>query len=186
MFVTDDMIAGMAERFGEPTLQQYRFEVTEQELHRIRSSQKHGRDHDVTLYVQKDDHLIVIAKPFYPPGIFRAPSGGLNPGESFDDGINREVAEEIGCEIELERFLLRTRVDFVYQADSIRWRSFVFMARYLRGDFDYTDHREIREVQVVDWVEFANFGRWMRQTDIGGLHYRAALHDTVTELLARD
>ncbi|MCP4685985.1 MAG: NUDIX domain-containing protein, partial [bacterium] len=118
MFVTDDMIAGMVERFGQPALQQYRFEVTEQELHRIRSSQKHGRDHDVTLYVQKDDHLIVIAKPFYPPGIFRAPSGGLNPRESFDDGINREVAEEIGCEIELERFLLHTQVDFVYNADS--------------------------------------------------------------------
>ena len=185
MFVTDDMIADMVGRFGSPHEREFRFDVTRAELQRIRSSQKHGRDHDVTRYVQKDDRLVVIAKPFYPQGIYRAPSGGLNPGESFDDGINREVAEEIGCEIELERFLLRTSVDFVHETDVINWRSFVFMARYLRGDFDYTDHREIREVKVVDWGDFEDFSRWMRETDIGGLHYRAALHDTVVELLER-
>jgi len=185
VFVTENMIAGMVERFGQPTVKQYRFEVTEEELHRIRSSQKHGRDHDVTMYVQKDDRLVVIAKPFYPQGIYRAPSGGLNPGESFDDGINREVGEELGCDIELERFLLRTSVDFVHDGDTIHWRSFVFMAQYIRGDFNYTDHHEIREVKIVDWSDFDNFGRWMRATDIGGLHYRAALHETVVELLGR-
>lgn len=183
MFVTEDMIAEMAGRYGSPHERKYRFEVTSKEFQRIRSSQKHGRDHDVTLYVRKGDQLVVIAKPFYPPGIYRAPSGGLNPGESFEDGIGREIAEEIGCEIELEKFLLRTEVDFVHSSDNIRWRSFVFTARYVRGDFDYSDHEEIREVKVVDWADFENFGRWMRETDIGGLHYRAALHDTVVELL---
>ncbi|MCP4683809.1 MAG: NUDIX hydrolase [bacterium] len=186
MFVTENMIDGMVERFGQPVLKPYRFEVTEEELLRIRSSQKHGRDHDVTLYVQKDDQLIVIAKPFYPPGVYRAPSGGLNPGESFDHGIHREVGEELGCDIKLEKYILRTAVDFVYGEDTIRWRSFVFTARYVGGDFNYTDHREIREVKIVDWSDFEEFGRWMRQTDIGGLHYRAALHETVVELLGRE
>jgi len=185
MFVTDEMIAGMVERYGSPHEKRYRFEVTPAEFQRIRSSQKHGRNHDVTMYVEKDGRLIVIAKPFYPEGIYRAPSGGLNPGESFDEGIGREVAEEIGCEIELEKFLLRTRVEFVNSGKVIHWRSFVFLARYVRGDFDYTDHREIREVKLVDWEDFEDFGRWMRQTEIGGLHYRAALHETVTDLLDR-
>jgi ADP-ribose pyrophosphatase YjhB (NUDIX family) len=183
VFVTEDMIAEMIERYGSPHEREYRFEVTSREFKRIRSSQKHGRNHDVTLYVEKDGRLIVIAKPFYPQGIYRAPSGGLNPGESFEGGITREVAEEIGCEIKLERFLLRTRVDFNHNGDTIRWRSFVFLARYVRGDFNYSDHDEIREVKLVDWEDFDDFGRWMRQTEIGGLHYRAALHETVVELL---
>lgn len=186
MFVTEEMIQGMVERFGSPHRESYRFEVTPQEFQRIRSSQKNGRNHDVTLYVEKDDKLIVIAKPFYPKGIFRAPSGGLNPGESFDDGIRREMGEELGCEIELEHFVLRTSVEFVNNGDNIHWRSFVFLARYVRGDFNYTDHHEIREVKQVDWEDFKDFSRWMRQTEIGGLHYRAALHDTVLKLLGRN
>ena len=176
----------MIERYGSPHERMYRFEVTPKEFQRIRSSQKHGRNHDVTLYVQKEGRLIVIAKPFYPPGVYRAPSGGLNPGESFEDGISREVAEETGCEIELEKFLLRTRVEFVNDGDVIRWRSFVLMARYVSGDFVWTDREEIREVKVVDWEDFEDFGRWMRRTEIGGLHYRAALHETVVELLNHD
>ncbi len=36
-----------------------------------------GRAHDVTLYIEKDNGYIFIAKPFYPAGLFRAPSGGI-------------------------------------------------------------------------------------------------------------
>ena len=128
----------------------------------------------------------------YPPGLYRAPSGGLHPGESYLDGINRELAEEIGCTVELERFLLRTAVSFVRMNDGaatddgvIEWRSLVFSARYVEGDFRFTDHREIREVRLARLDEFEEFSRIMRATDIGGLHYRAALHDTVKRLLPK-
>jgi ADP-ribose pyrophosphatase YjhB (NUDIX family) len=183
MFVTDDIIDGMVARYGRPHERKFCFDVTATELARIRSSQKHGRNHDVTLYIRKGEQLIVIAKHMYPPNLFRAPSGGLNPGEPFETGIAREVAEETGCEIELGRFLLQTAVDFRHDSDSLFWRSFVFLADYKSGDFKYTDHDEIREVGLVDWSAFESFGKIMRATDIGGLHYRAALHETVVDLL---
>jgi len=186
MFVTDDMIARMAREYGRPHEVSYRFEVTDRELRRIRSSQKQGRNHDVTLYIRKGDQLVVIAKHMYPPDLYRSPSGGLNPGESFEVGIAREVAEETGCRIRLDRFLLQTSVDFVHGDDSLFWRSFVFMADYVDGDLKFTDHHEIRSVRMADWSDFESYGRIMRQTDIGGLHYRAALHETVVELLAAD
>lgn len=193
MFVTEDMIARMAEKFGQPERADYRIEVTSEELKRIRSSQKQGRNHDVTLYIHKDGRIVVIAKPMYPSGMYRAPSGGLNPGESIVEGIDREVAEETGCRIELERFLLHTDVTFVSTdatgdgiANSISWRSLVFQARYLSGDFQFTDHEEIAEVRLATLDEFDDFSRIMRGTAIGGLHYRAMLHDTVKELLSID
>jgi len=185
MFVTYDMIADMARRYGQPHEREFSFEVTENELNRIRSSQKQGRNHDVTLYIRKDDQLVVIAKPMYPPDLYRAPSGGLKPGESFEAGIDREIAEETGCRIELSRFLLRTSVHFRHRTDSLFWRSFVFLARYKSGDFLFTDHAEIREVRLADWSEFDSYGCIMCATDIGGLHYRAALHETVVELMAQ-
>lgn len=177
------MIARMAERYGSPKNREFRFDVPVREVERIRSSQKNGRNHDVTLYIRKGDQLVVIAKHFYPPGLYRAPSGGLHPGEDFESGIAREVSEETGCSIKLDKFLLRTAVTFSNEHDSIFWRSFVFLADYQSGDFQQTDIHEIREVRLADWSEFESFGRIMRAMDIGGLHYRAALHETVAELL---
>lgn len=191
MFVTEDMIDRMAEEFGQPKRVEYRIEVTSEELKRIRSSQKQGRNHDVTLYIHKDGRIVVVAKPMYPSGMYRAPSGGVKPGESIVEGINREMAEETGCRIELERFLLRTDATFVVandsgegSKDSIRWRSLVFQARYVSGDFQFTDHEEISEVRLATLGEFEEFSRIMRETTIGGLHYRAMLHDMVKGLLS--
>ena len=180
------MIARMADQYGRPHSREFCFEATSGELDRIRSSQKYGRNHDVTLYIRKDNQIVVIAKHFYPPGMYRAPSGGLHPGEDFESGIAREVSEETGCSITLDKFLLRTAVTFNNEHDSVFWRSFVFLADYQSGDFQHTDKDEIREVYLAGWSEFESFGRIMRAMDIGGLHYRAALHETVTELLSEN
>ncbi|RKX23182.1 MAG: hypothetical protein DRP35_00080 [Candidatus Zixiibacteriota bacterium] len=183
MFVTDRMIDEMADLYGEPKFTKFETQISEKDYQIIHSSQKNGRNHDVTLYIFKDDKLIVIAKPFYPPGLFRAPSGGLNPGEGFIDGAKREALEETGCEIEFEKFLLQTEVNFHTTNQSIKWRSFVFRAKYISGDFEFTDKREIREVRLVKLEEFEQFSKIMRESDIGGLHYRASLHDVIKGLL---
>lgn len=199
MFVTDELIREMEERFGVPVAKSFRIPSTTTELQRIASSQKSGRNHDVTLYVQMGEKWIVIAKHAYPEGLFRSPSGGLHPGEDFLTGINREVAEELGCRIRVERFLLKTDVEFYLDPpppnaapnesarplNHIHWRTWVFLATYLDGDFNYTDHDEIREVKVVDWEQFAEYGKIMRTTDTAGLHYRAQLHESVAEILGK-
>jgi 8-oxo-dGTP pyrophosphatase MutT (NUDIX family) len=176
------MIDRMARRYGAPCVKTFKIDASSKELRRIRSSQKHGRNHDVTLYVRKEGRIVVIAKHMYPPGLYRAPSGGLAPGEDFHAGIRREMAEEIGCEITLRTFLLRTGVLFRCGSDEVYWRSFVFLADYLRGDFHFTDRDEIRGVHFAAWEDFRDYGRIMRRTDIGGLHYRAALHEKVSQL----
>src|SRR3972149_9222707 len=114
MSVTDDMIRKMEENYGRPRRASFVVDVSGEEFARIRRSQKNGRNHDVTLYIKKKDKLVVIAKPFYPPGLYRAPSGGLKPGEGVIEGLNREMLEEAGCEIRLDRFLLRTSVTFTH------------------------------------------------------------------------
>ena len=186
MFVTPETIKQMEERFGAPRHAEFHIPILTKEFERIKSSQKEGRRHDVTLYIVKDRKIAVIAKPFYPPGMYRAPSGGLNPGEDFVEGARREALEETGCEIELERFLLTTHVDFVElpgRERKIEWNSYVFQARYVSGDFNFTDTHEIREVRLAELSEFEKYSQIMRDMPIGGLHYRAALHDTVKELL---
>ncbi len=191
MYVTDEMISKMENLYGVPARKTFTISTPIKEFDFIRSTQTHGRNHDITVYMVKEDKVAVIAKHFYPSDLYRAPSGGLKPGEDFVTGTGREMTEEIGCRIELERFLLRTAVDFVREgaaeppdeADIIHWRSFVFLARYLSGDFEFTDKREIRGVHLADWGEFDHFCKVMRTTEIGGFQYRAALHETVAALI---
>ncbi len=188
MFVTDEMIREAERRFGVPHHREFELPSTVAELTRIRSTQRDGRNHDVTLYIEADHKLIVIAKYPYPPGLYRAPSGGVHPGESILDGIEREAYEETGCKIEVLKFLLQTSVRFFNpdnSADQVMWRSFVFTAKYQSGDFKYVDHDEISGLKLADWSEFAEFGRIMRKTDSAGLHYRAELHEVVAQLLGK-
>ena len=187
MYVTEEMIAGMADRFGKPERESFRFAVSDKEFDRIKGSQKHGRSHDVTFYIIREGQIVVIAKHFYPPGLYRAPSGGLQPGEPFEDGIKREAMEETGCIITIDKFLLISDVAF-YVEDSgdrqtIDWCSYVFQTQYVEGDYNFTDTKEIREVRTSPLDEFELFSKIMRRSNIGGLHYRAALHDVVKGLL---
>ncbi|HWR82822.1 MAG TPA: NUDIX hydrolase [Candidatus Deferrimicrobium sp.] len=186
MYVTEQMLAPLAERYGTPQHATFHFDVDSREHDRIRSSQKGGRRHDFTLYIVKDRSIVVIAKHFYPPGLYRAPSGGLHVGEEVEQGIYREAREETGCEIRLQRFLLRTDVSFETDTGTIAWNSFVFQAGYVRGDFEFSDRHEIREVRLVSLDEFPSFARLMRQSGTGGFLYRAALHEAVEKLLVLD
>jgi len=186
MYLDDDEIKKLTGLYGVPVQAEFLIPVDEKEYTRIKSSQKHERSHDVTLYIFKGDQVVVIAKHFYPPGMYRAPSGGVAPGEDFVAGAKREALEETGCEIELERFLLVSNVTFEMvprDGRKIDWISYVFRARCLSGDFDFSDKQEIKEVRLASLSEFDEFGRIMRQQPIGGLHYRAALHDKVKGLL---
>ncbi len=185
MFIKEETIQQLSEQFGQPKDISFEFEVSEDEYNRIKSSQKKGREHDVTLYIVKDKKIIVIAKHFYPKGLFRAPSGGINPGEDFVEGAKREALEETGCEIKFEKFLLKTHVQFKQENSDkvIDWYSYIFQAKYISGDFKFTDTKEIREVALVELEQFEKYSETMRASSVGGLHYRAALHDEVKTLL---
>ncbi len=186
MFLATETIEKLKEQFGTPEQAEFLIPVDLKEFDRIKASQKHERSHDVTMYIVKDGKIVVIAKHFYPPGMFRAPSGGIDVGEDFVAGAKREAMEETGCEIEIERFLLISNVTFELvprDGRTIEWTSYVFQAQYVSGNFEFTDCHEIREVALAELSEFEGFSKIMRQMPIGGLHYRAALHDKVKQYI---
>ena len=186
MFITEKTLQDEAAKYGQPKRVSFTFTCTLKEYNRIKSSQKNERNHDVTLYIRKDDKYIVIAKHFYPQGMFRSMSGGIHQNEDFITGAKREAREETGCEIAIKSFLLRTDVRFVLHDDPttyIDWRSFVFLADYKSGDFQFSDKDEIREVRAATLEEFDTYSKIMLSLDIAGLRYRAALHDEVKKLL---
>jgi 8-oxo-dGTP pyrophosphatase MutT (NUDIX family) len=184
MYVTYCLIQEAADRYGYPPVVQMTAPVDRQELDFIRSTQHYGRAHDVTMFIFKENQVIVIAKHHYPPGLYRPPSGAIKPGETLMQGALREAYEETGCHIDLTRYLLQVNVTFTDGRRQLPWKSHVFAARHRSGKLNPIDTREIREVRLASMDEFTLYKEIIRsQTTSGGLNYRARLHDEVLRLL---
>ncbi|TMD58755.1 MAG: NUDIX hydrolase [Chloroflexi bacterium] len=182
MYVTEELLAAAARRWGEPRRLELEFAITPRERGVIHSTSQPDRAHDVTFFIEHDGRFAVIAKPFFPPGVWRAPSGGLLPGEDIETGAKREALEETGLEIELRHYLLRIEARFTLDGEIEPWRTQVFLTRAASGDLAPRDTREIRAA------------RWATREEIQGpiraallatgyplFRYRVALTDATFE-----
>ncbi len=184
MYVETKLIEEVEAGLGKPRVLHLEHEIGEAELAFVRATQKHGRAHDLTLFIFNGDRLALIRKPMFRRPIYRAPSGGLNPGESFEEGARREAREETGLEIELERYLLRVHVRFTGGEDSLDWTSHVFQARAVGGQLGALDTSEIAETIYGTVEELQGHIRQaLLDSGRGLLAYRVALTDAAVERL---
>jgi 8-oxo-dGTP pyrophosphatase MutT (NUDIX family) len=168
-------LQGIEKRFGQPKELSLSFEMGEKEFSMLLDSMKDGRNSDVTLFIFKEQKVICIAKPWYPRGLFRAPSGGIKPEEDLEECAKREAYEETGTSIDLEKYILRIKVAFTFQEKKVNWTSHVYTAGYLSGELKPIDKGEIREVQLLSLEELENLKPLLENSNSGGLKYRAAL-----------
>lgn len=184
MYVGAELVEEAERRFGKPQVLHLEHEIGGDELAFVRVTQKHGRAHDVTFFIFDNDHLALIRKPMFQRPIFRAPSGGLNPGESLEEGVKREALEETGLEIELERYLLRIHVRFKSEDDYLDWTSHVFEARSAGGHLEARDKSEIAETIYGTIEELQGpIRQALLESGRGLLAYRVALTDAAVEIL---
>ena len=184
MYVDAREVDEIEAKFGKPRVLHLEHEIGDVEIDFVRATQKHGRAHDITLFIFNDDHLALIRKPMFPRPIFRAPSGGLNPGESFEDGARREALEETGLEIELERYLLRIHACFTSERDHLDWTSHVLQARKVGGRLETHDKSEIAET-IYGTIEDLQgpIRQALLDSGRGLLGYRVILTDAAVEEL---
>jgi 8-oxo-dGTP pyrophosphatase MutT (NUDIX family) len=100
--------------------------------------------------------LLVFRKPFYPAGIFRLLTGGVEPEEPILDALLREVNEETGLTTRVERFLAAS----AYLGDGRpQFASFAFLLDERSGTLGALDQDEqveaFREVEPAHLVEMA-------------------------------
>lgn len=168
-------------KYGKPKYLRMSFPLDLKEFRNLIDSMRDGRNSDITLFIFKDGKIIVIAKPWYIKGLYRAPSGGWKPGESLEESALREAYEETGTKIELERYILRIEVTFTYEEKKILWTSHIFTAQYLSGKLQPIDKREIKEVNMLTLEELSSLKPILLKTGSGGLAYRAALTEKAIE-----
>lgn len=146
------------------------------------------RDGEVVLFIRRrDGSLLLHTKDFYPDGAVRVPSGGIKAHEPVLAALRREIAEETGLEIEIERLV--AVVDFTIRLGDTRieYPSYSFLLRESSGELKTADNDEhiagFSQVAFEDLHEVATSletlsGEWR---EWGA--FRAIPHRLVAEVL---
>ncbi|HEX7343758.1 MAG TPA: hypothetical protein VF398_05805 [bacterium] len=95
MYISPIMIRAAEERLGVPRRLRLNYPTPQVHFDFIRSTQRDGRAHDITLYLYHKNCLAVTRKPPYPEGAYRPPSGGLHIlGEKLKKARTRSAAAD--------------------------------------------------------------------------------------------
>jgi NAD+ diphosphatase len=95
----------------------------------------------VIVLVERDDRMLLARSPHFPPGMYSAIAGFVEPGESLEETVAREVREEVGIEVTDLRYFGSQQWPFPSSL------MLGFTARYAGGELRLTD----REVIDARW-----------------------------------
>lgn len=84
-------------------------------------------------------------------GQWEFPGGKIEPGESPEQALIREIGEELGCEIKIGARV--TTTTHTYDFATIRLAT--YYARLVRGTPTATEHSELRWVKVAEMTTLA-------------------------------
>lgn len=183
--VTGEVLARAEAELGRPVVHTWRYPIGPAEMEMVVSSTRGQRRlHDVTLFIfNPAGRLALIRKHNYPPGIWRAPGGGVAPGEELAVGAAREAWEETGLSVRITRYLLRVHVTFTCGERVQPWATHVLLAE-AEGEPSIRDPKEISAVAWGSLEELCGpIADAMLATPRGLFTYRAALHRAVAKLL---
>lgn len=184
MHVNEAVLAPLRASYGEPRVLELELEISAAELDLVEHSTRRGRHHDVTFFVISGERVALIRKPHYEPDLWRPPGGGLKPGEGFEAGVRREALEELGVEVELRRYLVRTEALFTCGETAIPWATHVFSAATASARLAPIDTHEISAARWGTLEELAGPIRTrLLETGRALWRYRVALHDAALDAL---
>lgn len=176
--INDDEYLSLIGRFGKPKELKFQADFLDFECELVKRTRLKGRLHDITCFIQqtKNEYVVIQKNQYANTGIYRAPSGGAKVGESLEDAAYREMYEETGLKVQLNRFVLDMHLDIICKNENIPWRSLVFLAEPVGGEMKPIDTYEIFDVTIMSREELlGEVDKLMLESGWGGFAYRSFL-----------
>src|SRR5215472_2344533 len=187
-----DELEQLAYTYGQPLVRTVDLAISDL-FDPLNKTDRYG---EVCMVVRRPNgHLLTMTKTFYPRGVSRLPTGGINHGEPILSAVLRETSEETGLQVELRRFLAAV----AYHTRNVQappvFYTFAFLLDEVGGTLGTLDEAERVEAfyeveprslpelatrleQVEDIYTTEIDGRWR---DWG--YFRAVIHRIVWEAL---
>jgi NAD+ diphosphatase len=151
----EDEIRELSLRYGEP--RRIQTVLSGGVFDPLNRSDRFG---EVCMVVRRTNgKLITAIKTFYPAGAFRLLTGGVNHGESLFEALQREVAEETGLDVEVQRFLAVIEYQLPVGQAVYHFATFAFLLDERGGELTVHDPGErigaFREVAPAELLELA-------------------------------
>lgn len=97
----------------------------------------------VMALVQRENRILLARSPHFPAGMYSALAGFVEPGESLEQCLAREVAEEVGVKIGNARYFMSQSWPFPHSL------MIAFVCDYAGGEIA----PQAGEIEAADWFE---------------------------------
>jgi NAD+ diphosphatase len=97
----------------------------------------------VMALVKREKQLLLARSPHFPPGMYSALAGFVEPGETLEQCLAREVAEEVGVQIRNPRYFASQSWPFPHSL------MIAFVCEYAGGELKAQE----AEIEEVNWFD---------------------------------
>ena len=188
--IDEKEVAELARQYGPLERRHYVLEMGERTFAYWREVCNDRRGEVALFILRPSGNVILHTKEFYPEGIYRVPTGGIEWGEDVVTAVHREAREETGLTVAIERCLGVLEYEFRYRGETLPFVSYVFLLRENSGELCPQDKDEritsLREVPLTELEAVARNLRALEADWRDWGHYRAIAHSFVADCLSED
>jgi ADP-ribose pyrophosphatase YjhB (NUDIX family) len=154
----------LSAQFGEPLHWARTMDVNAALFERRRKAREKKRAEIVLAIARPRQRVLLHTKSFYPDGVYRLLSGGVENTERVKDAASRELHEETGFSVKLERFLGIIEYEFQNGQARLGWVSYIFLTEETDAAPNPIDKNEqIAGFREVDWQELEHLAKELEQ-----------------------
>lgn len=185
----ENEVEALAARFGAPLHWARTAQVSDPMFQKRKDALTKNRGEAVLVVPRPQGRVLLHTKAFYPPGAYRLPSGAIKIGEGVKEAVARELAEETGFRIGIERFLGLIEYEFGSGGDKAAWVSYIFLMDETDAQPHVADTGEgIADFREVRWEELEHVAFELEQLpgdwrDWG--RFRAVAHRLVAQAISQ-
>jgi len=185
--IDEKEVADLARRYGPLERRHYVLEVGERVFTYWREERGDCRGEVALFILRPSANVILHAKDFYPEGVYRVPTGGIERGEDVVTAVHREAREETGLTVAIKRCLGVLEYEFRYRGETLPFVSYVFLLQENSGQLRPQDEGEritsFREVPLTELQAVAQNLRAIEADWSDWGQYRAIVHSFAAQVL---